>query len=131
MYMIVNEYHINKDRVHDIWNDCEHSQQNGNHFFKELRKLLDKLISRESSSPSKTPLIPESIEMSGSLRDHVQEKQKKKKKLSKPNPVQSSDLPEISTKGSCQNSSLDVSYDLIASIRKDCIEAKEAIHESE
>ncbi|CAG8716615.1 2625_t:CDS:1, partial [Dentiscutata heterogama] len=73
--------------------------QNGNHFFEELRKvqtissvppsennsqekennypiveylkLLDELISRESSSLSKTPSIPESIKMSGSLWDHV------------------------------------------------------------
>jgi hypothetical protein len=37
--MIVKEYHINKNRVHDIWNDCECSQQKGNHFFKELRKV--------------------------------------------------------------------------------------------
>jgi hypothetical protein len=163
VYMIVKEYHINKNCVYDIWNDCEHSQQNGNHFFEELRKaqsillipssennpqekekmvskeipnnhpivgslkLLDESISRESSSPSRTPSIPESIEMS----DCVQEKQKKKKKSSKPKPVQSSDLPEISTGDSYQNSSLDVLYDLIASIRKDRIEADEAIHESD
>src|SRR5436190_19549609 len=38
-YMIVKEYHINKNRVHDIWNDCERFQQNGNHFFKELKKV--------------------------------------------------------------------------------------------
>ncbi|RIB20194.1 hypothetical protein C2G38_2179930 [Gigaspora rosea] len=152
-YIIVKEYHINKNRVHDIWNNCERFQQNGNHFYEELRKvqtissvppsdqekennhpivgplkLLDKSISRESSSPSQTPLIPESIK---TLWDHVQGKQKKKKKLSKPKPVQSSDLLEISTKGSCQNSLLDVLYDLIASIRKDRIEEEEAIRESE
>ncbi len=45
--------------------------------------------------------------------------------------IQSSDLTEISTEGFCQNSSLDVSYDLIASIRKDHIEAEEAIRKSE
>ena len=151
VYMIVKEYHINKNRVYDIWNDCEHSQQNENHFFEELRKvqtissvppsendpiveslkLLDESILRESSGPSRTPSLPESIEMSGSLLDRIQEKQKKKKKPLKPKPIQSSDLPEISTGGSYQNSSLDVSYDLIASIRKDRIEAEEAIHESE
>src|SRR6266496_6213768 len=38
-YMIVKEYHINKNRVHNIWNDCKHFQQNGNHFFEELRKV--------------------------------------------------------------------------------------------
>src|SRR3954471_20287307 len=38
-YMIVKEYHINKNCVYDIWNDCEHFQQNGNHFFEELRKV--------------------------------------------------------------------------------------------
>ena len=39
VYMIVKKYHINKNRVHDIWNDCERSQQNENHFFEELRKV--------------------------------------------------------------------------------------------
>ncbi|CAG8755194.1 22243_t:CDS:1 [Dentiscutata erythropus] len=48
VYMIVNEYHINKDCIHDIWNDSEHSQQNGNHFFKELRKAQS--ISSENGS---------------------------------------------------------------------------------
>src|SRR6266542_5116073 len=38
-YMIVKEYYINKNWVHDIWNDCEHFQQNENHFFEELRKV--------------------------------------------------------------------------------------------
>src|SRR4051795_524645 len=38
-YMIVKEYHINKNRVHDIWNDCERFQQNGNHFLEELKKV--------------------------------------------------------------------------------------------
>ncbi|GES76979.1 hypothetical protein RCL_jg7533.t1 [Rhizophagus clarus] len=162
VYMIVKEYHINKNRVHDIWNDCERSQQNGNHFFEELRKVqsissvpplenslqdkennhppisgslksLDESISREISRVSleTAPSFSESIEMDGSPLDRVHEKQKKKKKSSKPKPVQSSNLPEISTEGSYQNSLLDVSYDLIASIEKNNIEAEEAIHESE
>ncbi|GES94120.1 hypothetical protein RCL_jg27569.t1 [Rhizophagus clarus] len=160
VYMIVKEYHINKNRVHDIWNDCERSQQNGNHFFEELRKVqsissvppsenspqdkennhspisgslksLDESISREISCPSMTPSFLESIETDGSPLDRVHEKQKKKKKSSRPKPVQSSNLPEISTEGSYQNSLLDVSYDLIASIEKNNIEAEEAIHESE
>ncbi|CAG8784201.1 30599_t:CDS:2, partial [Racocetra persica] len=89
------------------------------------------IIADQEGNSRYYPSIPKSIEMSGSLWDHVQEKQKKKKKLSKPKPGQSSDLPEILTKGSCQNSSLDVLYDLIALIRKDRIEAEEAIHKSE
>ncbi|CAG8640973.1 14312_t:CDS:1, partial [Dentiscutata erythropus] len=116
VYMIVNEYHINKNRVHDIWNDCERSQQNRNHFFEELRKVqsvssvppsendpqekennypivgslksLDESITSELSSSSRTPLFSEFIETGGSLLDRVQEKQKKKKKSSKPKLVQ-------------------------------------------
>src|SRR3954453_16695694 len=38
-YMIVKEYYINKNYVHDIWNDCERFQQNGNHFLEELKKV--------------------------------------------------------------------------------------------
>ncbi|CAG8825391.1 11530_t:CDS:1, partial [Dentiscutata erythropus] len=41
VYMIVNEYHINKD-------DFERSQQNRNHFFEELRKAQS--ISSENGS---------------------------------------------------------------------------------
>ncbi|CAG8703433.1 24356_t:CDS:2, partial [Dentiscutata erythropus] len=130
-----------------------------NHFFEELRKvqfislvppsendpqekennypnvgslkLLDESITSELSSSSRTYSFSEPIEAGGSLLDRVQEKQKKKRKSSKPKPIQSSDLPEISTKGSCQNSSLDISYDLITSIGKNHIEAEEAIRESE
>ena len=29
-YMIVRNYHINKDYVFDIWDDCKHLQQSGN-----------------------------------------------------------------------------------------------------
>jgi len=25
VYMIVKEYHINKNHIHDIWNDCKYS----------------------------------------------------------------------------------------------------------
>src|SRR5262249_32229274 len=95
VYMIVKEYHINKDCVYDIWNGCERFQQNGNHFLEELRKVqfissvppsennpqdkennhpivgflksLDKSTSRKLSSSSKTPSFHESIEMGGSL----------------------------------------------------------------
>ncbi|GES94264.1 hypothetical protein RCL_jg14076.t1 [Rhizophagus clarus] len=94
-------------------------------------KSLDESISREISCPSMTPSFLESIETDGSPLDRVHEKQKKKKKSSRPKPVQSSNLPEISTEGSYQNSLLDVSYDLIVSIEKNNIEAEEAIHESE
>ncbi|CAG8853055.1 11555_t:CDS:1, partial [Gigaspora margarita] len=92
VYMIVKEYHINKDRVHNIWNDCEHFQQNGNHFYEELRKaqsissenevhakppckVFDESTPKESSEIVGVPLGPSPAEM------NVQEKQKKKKKL--------------------------------------------------
>ena len=90
-YMIVKEYHINKNQVHDIWNDCERSQQNGNHFFEELRKVQ----SISSVPPSENNLQDKENNrpISGSLRSvltanpfyemNMQEKQKKKKKLMK------------------------------------------------
>ncbi|CAG8838980.1 18297_t:CDS:1, partial [Gigaspora margarita] len=85
-YMIVKEYHLNKNRVHDIWNDCEHFQQNGNHFFEELRKvqsissvpaLENNLQEKENNHPISGTLdqFHESIEMD------VQKMQKMKKKL--------------------------------------------------
>ena len=114
-YMIVKEYHINKNRVHDIWNDCERFQQNGNHFLEELKKVQsissvppseNNPQEKENNHPISGSLDPfhESIEI------NAQEKQKKKKKLPKrslqdqPKSIRSSDLPEISTGGLYQNS---------------------------
>ena len=36
-YMIVRDYHIRKERVHDIWNNCERSQQSKKY---ELAEML-------------------------------------------------------------------------------------------
>ncbi|KAF0386847.1 hypothetical protein F8M41_011308 [Gigaspora margarita] len=142
--MIVNEYHINKDRVYDIWNDCERLQQNGNHFYEELRKVQS--ISSENSSEvhakqlceaSDESTPKESSEVVGdppgpSPTDmNVQEKQKKKKKLLKSGSIRNSNLSKISAGGSCQNSLLDVSYELITSIKKDRIKLEESMRESE
>ena len=160
VYMIVKKYHINKNRVHDIWNNCERSQQNENHFFEELRKVKSISSVPPSAPPERSKgaendpqekennhpivgslkLLDESIsrELSSTPSipesiemDGVQEKQKKKKKSSKPKPIQSSDLPEISAGGVYQNSSQGISHELIALIEKDHIESEEAIHESE
>ena len=115
--MIVKEYHINKNHVHDIWNGCERYQQNVNHFFEELRKVQsissvppseNNLQEKENNHPISGSLEPfhETIDM------NVQEKQKKKKKLPKRSlqdqlkSIQSSDLPEISAGGLYQNSAL-------------------------
>ncbi|RGB32307.1 hypothetical protein C1646_763064 [Rhizophagus diaphanus] len=125
-YMIVKEYHINKNRVHDIWNECERFQQNGNHFLEELKKVQSILSvppsennpqEKENNHPilgsldGPFPLASDSSNLSGlaktdpfhkSIEINAQEKQKKKKKLPKhtlqdqPKSIQSSDLPEIS-----------------------------------
>ncbi|CAG8841663.1 45836_t:CDS:1 [Gigaspora margarita] len=144
VYMIVKEYHINKDHVHDIWNDCERSQQNGNHFYEELRKAQSisskndsevhaKLACEASdeSTPKESPEIVEVLLEPPPAEMNVQEKQKMKKKLLKSGSIQNSNLPEILAGGPCQNSLLDISYDLIASIKKDRIESEESMHESE
>ncbi|CAG8813155.1 26536_t:CDS:1, partial [Dentiscutata erythropus] len=143
-YIIVKEYHINKNRIYDIWNNCECLQQNENYSFEELRRAHsissendsevhakppceapDELTPKESSEIMRVPLRPSSAEM------NLQEKQKKKKKLLKSRSIRNSDLPEILAVGLCQNSLLDVSHDLIASIKKDHIESEKSICESE
>jgi len=141
-YMIVKEYHINKNRVHDIWNDCERFQQNGNHFLEELKKVQsissvppseNNPQEKENNHPISGSLDPfhESIEI------NAQEKQKKKKKLPKRSlqdqlkSIRNSDLPEISTGSLYQNSAPDISHDIFASIEKNRIESEEAIRESE
>ena len=35
-YMIVRNYHINKDRVSDIWDDCERLQQSGEYVLADM-----------------------------------------------------------------------------------------------
>ncbi|GBB96894.1 hypothetical protein RclHR1_28660002 [Rhizophagus clarus] len=159
--MIVKEYHINKNRVHDIWNDCEHFQQNENHFLEEFRKVQsissvppseNNPQEKENNHPilgsldSPIALAPDFSNLSGSARTNpfhesikinAQEKQKKKKKLlqrslqDQHKSIQNSDLPEIPSGGLYQNSALDISYDIFASIKKDRIESEEAIRESE
>ena len=159
--MIVKEYHINKNRVHDIWNDCERFQQNENHFLEELRKVQSILsVPPSKNNPQKKEnnhlisgsldgpiaLVPDSSNLFGlartnpfheSIEINAQEKQKKKKKLMKrtlqdqSKSIQSSDLPEIPAGGLYQNSALDISHDIFASIKKDRIKLEEAIRESE
>ncbi|GES78251.1 hypothetical protein RCL_jg28455.t1 [Rhizophagus clarus] len=69
VYMIVKKYHINKNRVHDIWNDCERFQQNGNHFFKELRKVqsISSVPPSENNSQKKENNHPISGSLDGSF----------------------------------------------------------------
>ncbi|RIB10077.1 hypothetical protein C2G38_2207097 [Gigaspora rosea] len=88
-------------------------------------KAPERSTSKKLSEIMGVPLGPSSAEM------NVQEKQKKKKKLLKSGSIRNSDLPEILAVGPCQNSLLDVSHDLIASIKKDHIESKESMRESE
>ncbi|CAB4427496.1 unnamed protein product [Rhizophagus irregularis] len=155
--MIVKEYHINKNRVHDIWNDCERFQQNGNHFLEELRKVqsISSVPPSENNPQEKEnnhpisgsldgpfALAPDSSNLSGSARTNpfhesieinAQEKQKKKKKLTKrtlqdqSKSIQSSDLPEISAGGLYQNSTLDISHNIFALIEKDRIESEKLL----
>ncbi len=109
-YMIVKEYHINKNRVHDIWNDCERFQQNGNHFFEKLKKVqsISSVPPSENNSQEKEkennhPISGSLDPFHESIEINAQEKQKKKKKLPKrslqdqPKSIRSFDLPKIST----------------------------------
>src|ERR1044072_2444739 len=44
VYMIVRNYHINKDRVSDIWDDCERLQQSGKYV---LADMLPELLNHD------------------------------------------------------------------------------------
>ena len=73
-YMIVRDYHIRKERVHDIWNNSEQSQQSKKY---ELAKIL--------STDKKAKLrIPDSSSVHKSAHlSQLQDKQKKKASGSK------------------------------------------------
>ena len=73
-YMIVRNYHIRKERVHDIWNNCERSQQSKKY---EMAEML--------STDKKAKLrIPDSSSVHESAHSNQpQGKQKKKASGSK------------------------------------------------
>ncbi|RIA84774.1 hypothetical protein C1645_858632 [Glomus cerebriforme] len=73
-YMIVRDYHIRKERIHDIWNNCERSQQSKKYELAEILSTDKKAKLRTSvSSP-----VHESAHSS-----QLQDKQKKKASGSK------------------------------------------------
>jgi len=58
-YMIVRNYHINKDRVSDIWDDCERMQQSGEYV---LADMLPELSNHDDTVHFKNdPLDPPNI----------------------------------------------------------------------
>ena len=73
-YMIVRDYHIRKERVHDIWNNCERSQQSKKY---ELAEILSTDKKAKLRTPDSSP-IHESAHSS-----QPQDKQKKKASGSK------------------------------------------------
>ena len=57
--MIVRNYHINKDRVSDIWDDCERLQQSGEYV---LADMLPELSNHDDTVHFKNdPLDPPNI----------------------------------------------------------------------
>ena len=84
-YMIVRNYHIRKERVHDIWNNCERSQQSKKY---ELAEILSTDKKAKLCTPNSFP-VHESAHSS-----QLQDKQKKKASGSKSIRV-SDDLSEI------------------------------------
>ncbi|RIB22900.1 hypothetical protein C2G38_2172814 [Gigaspora rosea] len=92
------------------------SSENGSEVHaKQPCEASDESTPKESSEIVRVPLGLLSAEM------NMQEKQKKKKKQLKHGSIRNSNLFEILAGGPCQNSLLDVSYDLIALIKKDRI----------
>src|SRR5271167_3282733 len=84
-YMIVRDYHIRKERVHDIWNNCKRSQQSKKYILAEILST-DKKTKLHISDSSPTH---ESV-----CLNKLQDKQKKKASRSKSIHV-SDDLSEI------------------------------------
>ncbi|CAB4377455.1 unnamed protein product [Rhizophagus irregularis] len=68
-YMIVRDYHIRKERVHDIWNNCERLQQNKKY---ELAEILSTDKKAKLRTPDSSP-VHESVGL-----NKPQDKQKKK-----------------------------------------------------
>ncbi|CAB4391107.1 unnamed protein product [Rhizophagus irregularis] len=73
-YMIVRDYHIRKERVHDIWNNCERLQQSKKY---ELAEILSTGKKAKLCTPDSSP-VHESVGL-----NKPQDKQKKKASGSK------------------------------------------------
>jgi hypothetical protein len=84
-YMIVRDYHIRKERVHDIWNNCERSQQSKKY---ELAEIL--------STDKKAKLhTPDSSSVHESARSSQSQDKQKKKALGSKSIRVSDDSSEI------------------------------------
>ncbi len=76
-YMIVKNYHINKDRVSDIWDDCERLQQSGKYI---LADMLPELSNYNDTVYFKnSPLDPPNIFLENHNKCDIVSDSKKKK----------------------------------------------------
>ena len=69
IYMIVRDYHIRKECIHDIWNNCERTQQSKKY---ELAEILSTDKKAKLRTPDSSP-VHESVGL-----NKPQDKQKKK-----------------------------------------------------
>ncbi len=75
--MIVRNYHINKDRVSDIWDDCERLQQSGEYV---LADMLPELSNHDNTIYFKNdPLDPSNISSENHGKCDIISDSKKKK----------------------------------------------------
>ncbi|PKY53851.1 hypothetical protein RhiirA4_472295 [Rhizophagus irregularis] len=74
-YMIVRDYHIRKERVHDIWNNCERSQQSKKYIMAEILSTDKKAEHSISDSSPANVVAHEPVRLS-----KPQDKQKKVRK---------------------------------------------------
>ena len=75
--MIVRNYHINKDRVSDIWDDCERMQQSGKYV---LADMLLELSNHDDTVHFKNdPLDPPNISLENHGKCDIISDSKKKK----------------------------------------------------
>src|SRR6266498_34809 len=76
-YMIVRNYHINKDRVSDIWDDCERLQQSGEYV---LADILSEPSNHDDTVHFKNnPLGPSNISSENHSECDIVSDSKKKK----------------------------------------------------
>jgi hypothetical protein len=98
-YMIVRDYHINKDRVYDIWDNTERLQQSGEYLLADM--LPCKAPNGKASNPSETvhsDIKKKKTGGSGSLGDRTKPKEKSRSKsvrISEPPVTQMAPLEPI------------------------------------
>src|SRR4051794_13823925 len=119
-YMIVRDYHINKNRVSDIWDNCERLQQDGEYVLADMLPKASNL--GETVHFKNNPLGPPNVSSENYSECDVISDSKKKKtggrklrfksvRISEPSVIQTQPIPASSESLDIKQEDVDIHYE--------------------